>query len=570
MPSGLRKTTGNHFEIYYEQPWGGVASDKDAVDIAENQLVTQQNVVAVDGALCQVALINAALTNPAWSADATNSYPVLIFELGGDAYAVDQFGQMYIMRAGNAGYLQWFPFTSGLPSHIKCKAPDYPWTNPPTAVRVVNGIAYIANFGNQSIYTFNGFYNGFALGQYYVGGLIMGVLDDYLLQMNTNQTSGGGLQPNGVSWSGPGKFTTWNPALDRTSGYNQLAALEDQITGFLSLASVGIIISQKGLTEMSPTGIGIGPFNFTTLWISDVGQGGTYPATIVQYGQVGYLLTDSGAYSVSTNGGFQDIAGSAKKAILESYQSPNSSYVHNVPISLPGIAGTILLYFWNSSYTTPFYMLVGVPGTSTATQPTPPLILWFYDLKTNIWQQAKFNIDTLCAAQNDGGPFTDGRVISVSTTSLYNGIPVQTIFAQPLTIIWVVVQYGATYYTIIVYPSLYNKYTADFATNVAGNLNLTFRAEEMKLGHTRKPTIRRAVVKAYGTGVLTLTITDVSGNTTSLGTITLDGTTNARTYYSPFGVSTVEAPQLSITSTNFKGTIIKAMLAGTFADGEID
>src|ERR1017187_1068758 len=99
MPSGLRKTTGNHFEIYYEQPWGGVASDKDAVDIAENQLVTQQNVVAVDGALCQVALSNAAFTDPAWGSDATNSYPVLMFELGGVLYACDQFGQIYICQA---------------------------------------------------------------------------------------------------------------------------------------------------------------------------------------------------------------------------------------------------------------------------------------------------------------------------------------------------------------------------------------------------------------------------------------------------------------------------------------
>jgi uncharacterized membrane protein YebE (DUF533 family) len=92
----------------------------------------------------------------------------------------------------------------------------------------------------------------------------------------------------------------------------------------------------------------------------------------------------------------------------------------------------------------------------------------------------------------------------------------------------------------------------------------------MKLGYTRKCTIRRAVIKAYGSGTLVCAITDVSGNVTSLGSITLDGTNNQRTYYTPRGVATVEAPQFSITSTDFNGAIVKVMLAGTYADGEID
>jgi uncharacterized membrane protein YebE (DUF533 family) len=78
------------------------------------------------------------------------------------------------------------------------------------------------------------------------------------------------------------------------------------------------------------------------------------------------------------------------------------------------------------------------------------------------------------------------------------------------------------------------------------------------------------VVKAYGSGTLACAITDVNGTITPLGNITLDGTANPRTYYSPAGIVTAEAPQLSITSTSFNGVIVKAMLAGTYADGEID
>jgi hypothetical protein len=129
-----------------------------------------------------------------------------------------------------------------------------------------------------------------------------------------------------------------------------------------------------------------------------------------------------------------------------------------------------------------------------------------------------------------------------------------------------------SYNKTFIYYNLVNTPTAD-VTSIElppGNLNLVFRSEEIKLGFTRKCTIRRAVVKAYGTGTLACTITDIAGTVISLGNIVLDGTNNQRTYYSPFGIATVEAPQLSITSTNFNGAIVKVMLAGTYADGEID
>ena len=63
MPSGLRKTTGNHFEIYYEEPWGGVASNKSPVDIDPNQCVTQDGVVLRNGLMCYS---NIASQNSKW------------------------------------------------------------------------------------------------------------------------------------------------------------------------------------------------------------------------------------------------------------------------------------------------------------------------------------------------------------------------------------------------------------------------------------------------------------------------------------------------------------------------
>ena len=69
-------------------------------------------------------------------------------------------------------------------------------------------------------------------------------LDDYLLQFNTNNIVDG-PRPNRVNWSGPGKFSTWDPAIDRTAGFNDLASVEDQLTGFYSYASVGVAVTQK-------------------------------------------------------------------------------------------------------------------------------------------------------------------------------------------------------------------------------------------------------------------------------------------------------------------------------------
>jgi hypothetical protein len=101
------------------------------------------------------------------------------------------------------------------------------------------------------------------------------------------------------------------------------------------------------------------------------------------------------------------------------------------------------------------------------------------------------------------------------------------------------------------------------AVLMPGNVNLVFRQEEIKLG--RKPTIRRVIVKASGFGILNIS---VSGK--SFGNIILDGTTNVKTYKTTQGIYTGEDPQLTISSIEFQGQIIKVMMAGTYADGDID
>jgi hypothetical protein len=557
MPSGLRKTTGNHFEIYYEQPWGGVASDKDPVDIAENQLVTQQGVVDLNGKLYPFIL----QPSFAWTSTVANSYPVLLWVQNQVIFAIDQFGFIY--------YLEGVAFVND-----PIAAPPFPgtpWASPPSAVQVINGTAYISNYGLNSIFSFDGV-SALLLASNYAGGRILGVLDDYLLQLNTNNVVDG-IQPNRINWSGPGEFSTWDPSIDRSAGFNTLAGVEDQITGFLSFASVGIAITQKGLVELSPTGVAIGPFDFTTLWTSAIGQGCVYPDSVSQYGQIGYMATNSGVYGISTAAGFSDLSGAARTAIL---QTLNAAANGTVGFNL-FICGSVFLYYFNATSPHPTYLLASILPQPPRLGVSAVLSIWALDIPKNTWSNTQYNVDAISNAYLHSD-YIGLRVVSLNLTSLDQApvllqtptLPNVTAFPVPITLLTMGVYDpgSATTHAVILVPTTSNGIETDFALLPATILQ--FRSEEIKLGHTRKPTIRRCVVKAYGSGTLACAITDVNGTITPLGNITLDGTANPRTYYSPAGIVTAEAPQLSITSTSFNGVIVKAMLAGTYADGEID
>lgn len=580
MASGLRNTSGNQFEIYYEQPWGGVASDKSYVDIEPNQLVTQQGVVVSSGKLEYLNFVAdprrlrwtqidpLQVPVPTNSPPPGDSFPYLLFELAGQIYGVDQYGYIYIYtNRDNLPFTtsSFYPVvTGGFPGpDIYVIASDGPWSpgNAPTAVQVVNGIAYIAVASRTSIYTFDGAL--YTLASNYTGGNVMGVLDDYLLQFNTNSLVDG-VQPNRVNWSGPGKFSTWDPSIDRTAGFNTLAAVEDQLTGFFSFASVGVAVSQKGLIELSPTGVAIGPFQFTALWTSKVGQGSIYPDSITQYGLNGYLASEDGVYKVSTGGGFQDVSGSARKAILTSINA-----IAGYPtIFNQQVSGAILLYPFNGQYITPFYVLCTIPNASSPTNSDQTLTLWLLDITTGTWSSCVYDAPTLLQKQT-GGTLNPTATILYAKIYTFQLVPIRdspfggaisTVFNNAVTM--VVLNISGT--VVILTPYLYNNFgTVDTDVNYTGNLNLLFRGEEIKID--REPTIRRVVIRAYGSGDLA-----ISDNGTSFGTITLDGTTVSKVYKSPRGNVTTQAPQLSITSSNFKGVIEKVMLAGTYADGDID
>lgn len=557
MASGIRPTTNNQLEIYLEKPWGGIASNADPSDIQDNQFVDGTGVIDIDGKLCQVnatASPNAFKFNP----NSLGAVPLTIFNLGTGLYAVDQFGAVYVLT-----------ILLGPPRFVfLADAADGPWIganlfSAVMSVQVLNGLAYIGVPFRHSIYTFNGSI-GLQLASNYTGGRVLGTVDDYLLQMNTNSFVDG-EKPTRVNWSSPGAFSTWDPAIDRTAGFNTLVNIEDAITGFISLASVGIIIGRKGLVEVSPTGIGIQPFAFPALWTSEVGQGILYPDTVVQYGQNTYATTDTGIYKIST-AGFQEVSGAARTKILGVIQQSAINFPAATANIGPLFAGSILLYAYNSTYPTPYYVLAATTPISTRGG-SAALTLWFLNLETGAWFEQIYSFDALVNAQN--GTTLSAlqpaqlKIASVNTAGFaptnngFNTLPILLIYGSSVN------GADATAHCFIAPIYIFNRENVTTALNVPSNLNVTSKVYEMKLG--RKPTVRRVLVKAYGSGDLAITVNNVD-----FGTISLDGSNITKVYKSGKGICTAEAPQVNIGSANFKGVIIKIMLAGAYADGDID
>jgi len=554
MASGIKNTTGNRFKITFEAPWGGVASNKNPLDIQDNQFVTCDGLVDIDGVLAFVQSI-AATKYFRFIPATTGAVPYLIFVLNEITYAVDQLGNLYIQdSAGGPPATYAFRF--------RAAASDGPWNDIPNAAQVINGLIYISVYTRNSIYVFDPVANTLTLASNYTGGMILGVLDDYLLQMNTNSAVDG-QQPTRVNWSGPGEFSTWDPSVNRAAGFNTLINIDDSITGFISLASVGIIIGQKGLVQASPTGIGIEPFAFNTLWTSDVGQGVLYPFTVSQYGQNTYAGTNSGIFKISTSG-YQDVSGAARKAILAPLQVNVSNPNPNSALTTV-FAGSIFLFAFNATYPTPYYVFAGVTpsilGVSRST-----LVIWFLNLETGAWFQQTLDVDTVLNAYT-GGTDTFSIVRQLRMVNVTPAAPSGEDNKLPTVLIYAAVDTttgsGVVTKEFILSTYVYSDINNGLSEYTAGPINVVTRAYELE--PWSEPTIRRIIVKAFGSGTLALSINGVS-----FGNIVLDGTTTTKRYISTGGVYTGLSPQLTVTSSNFQGCIVKIIMYGTLADGEPD
>jgi hypothetical protein len=151
-----------------------------------------------------------------------------------------------------------------------------------------------------------------------IGGAFLSELDNYLILANvTIKDQGTGAiynYPNLIWWCANGLPLQWDPTQNTSAGFNPFLDVGDQITGLAMIGVAGYIFRTWGITEVTPTGSAVTPFEFDHLWASERGIGNVFPFTIAQYGgQCAFVAADN--IYIITLSGINAIGGTARDAI---------------------------------------------------------------------------------------------------------------------------------------------------------------------------------------------------------------------------------------------------------------
>jgi len=176
-----------------------------------------------------------------------------------------------------------------------------------------------------------------------IGGIFIAELANHLIIANVTESTSSGSSsvnyPNRIRWSNTGfnpnlngTFganlgtigATFDPNITLTAGLNDLLDVPDLITGLMTVGQMGYIFRQNGITEFSPTGNGLAPFDFNHLWASQNGIGNVYPFTIAQYGNIGIFVAYDNVYMVQGQT-VAAIGGGARDAIVSDLANATGS-----------------------------------------------------------------------------------------------------------------------------------------------------------------------------------------------------------------------------------------------------
>ena len=263
----------------------------------------------------------------------------------------------------------WVPganITTGFPVSWGAFASKLYWTNGGPTLDVWDGIAATVTIdvANASPASFPG-----AAGQVNFGGFFLGELDSHLLMANIVGTDGVGTQsyPQRLWWSSSGLPNVWDPAAaNSNAGFNDFLDCPDLITGLATVGIQGYLFREQGITQFSPSGIGLLPFTFDHLWASDHGVGNVYPWSIAQYGPYLCFISVEQIYQIGINS-FAPIGGMARDAILTDLASANSTPTAN-------IVGNLISGYSNFGY------LISIPQTYGTRH-------YFFSLEDSRWER---------------------------------------------------------------------------------------------------------------------------------------------------------------------------------------
>ena len=167
-----------------------------------------------------------------------------------------------------------------------------------------------------------------------LGAFFLGELDNHLILANVLVLDQNGVNasplvaggqafplgsiltfPQSVWWSANGLPTFFDPVFNTNAGFTDFLDVPDNITGMVTLGAAGYIFRTNGITQFTPTGQGIVPFQFDHLWGSDHGVGNIYPWSIHSYGAFCCFVSAEQIYQMGINS-FTDIGGTARDAIM--------------------------------------------------------------------------------------------------------------------------------------------------------------------------------------------------------------------------------------------------------------
>ena len=120
---------------------------------------------------------------------------------------------------------------------------------------------------------------------------------------------------NMIWWSANGLPLQWDPTVNTSAGFNPFLDVQDQITGLAMLGIAGYIFRTFGITQMTPTGSAVTPWEFDHMWASEHGIGNVFPWSIAQYGPTAAFVAQDNIYSLSVTNA-QPIGGKARDAIM--------------------------------------------------------------------------------------------------------------------------------------------------------------------------------------------------------------------------------------------------------------
>jgi hypothetical protein len=568
MPSGVQKQAGNRYDCVYEQPWGGVSSEADPSDISANEFAQG------DGIFIKNGRINAA----GWGNTTGYNFALAsgITYVSGDN--IDFTTSIYQQSTDQWGTYAFSAFTKNAYRYDTVVGH---WVVDQTLAfgaigfdcfQVIAGVVYIFDFqaGKMYVYTPN---TSFVVGQSFVAGKYCCVIKGYLLTAYTNQpTDTPAIKTNRYNWSSPYGYTTWDPSVDRTSGFNTLTSVSDQITNIFAMGNVGYILRTQGLSQLTPNGIGIGPFDEDDLWESEFGVGCTYPNTFSQYGNVAAWANDNNIYAFTTGGVPQGITGRAKAAIyadINKYESDGTvkSYVNGSFSNVSELSKKPEL-----TYT----LSIIHAGTSSGgrTQIIESLI-WTYNLNDKIWtrQTPDFDFQITNLSGIGSANYTVESIKSQGTYQFPITTGVTGIASVPKRIrnnIIINILSGSTRYSFMM-SFYYSENGAASGNPAVQPISIQLKQEEFRL--LTQPTVRGIGIKLNGIGTLNINVIGQDANNNPVnyqfGPLTLSAVNRFIVQLKLTKICSLQNPQIIITSTNWDGSIVKMRMYTTFDEGEV-